>query len=456
MNRVRRWIAVIGCLLTLLSSCVGGGGGQATGTALDGGGALPGADLRLFLPQIPQAGSFPFARNMSEALAFAQFYETLTELDAAGHPRPALAARWESDEGARVWTFTLRRGARFWNGRPLETADVGTAWLWTEHRAADRGLTLPAPMHPVAGRLTFPARDKLRIELTSPCPDLPRRLAAACYAVSAGGRNLHWRLGTGPCRPARLDRASAGALLCKPHAAHPRPALWASLRFESAAGGSLPDLAGEGLAGQLLEDPALEAYLRDREDLRLVDLPAKRRYGLLLTSGDDLGIARWYPTLERDLREGALRRASAAPLPAGSALAHGPANLSPFGRRVLRYAEGDATAGELARRIAALASIPAGGAGAESMLQVEATDPLALDSLTAAVARGVDPGPLLLAYWTEGAFPGDAVQARLIPIARGRSRFLLSPRMAGLELGGDGQLRLDRMGPRPRTEAAAP
>ncbi len=38
--------------------------------------------------------------------------------------RPVLATRWEPDDKAQTWTFTLREGVRFSNGRPMTADDV--------------------------------------------------------------------------------------------------------------------------------------------------------------------------------------------------------------------------------------------------------------------------------------------------------------------------------------------
>jgi peptide/nickel transport system substrate-binding protein/oligopeptide transport system substrate-binding protein len=42
---------------------------------------------------------------------------------------PAVAAKWELSEDKRTWTFTLREGARYWNGDPVLAAHFRDAWL---------------------------------------------------------------------------------------------------------------------------------------------------------------------------------------------------------------------------------------------------------------------------------------------------------------------------------------
>ncbi len=41
---------------------------------------------------------------------------------------PAVAEKWKSNEDATVWTFTLRKGTKFHNGREVKAADFKYAW----------------------------------------------------------------------------------------------------------------------------------------------------------------------------------------------------------------------------------------------------------------------------------------------------------------------------------------
>jgi len=66
----------------------------------------------------------------SEAQIFTAIYEGLFSY----HPRtlepvPALAERWELSEDKMQWTFTIRRGARFWNGDAVRAEDFRAAWI---------------------------------------------------------------------------------------------------------------------------------------------------------------------------------------------------------------------------------------------------------------------------------------------------------------------------------------
>lgn len=64
-----------------------------------------------------------FATSIADIQLLSQVYEQLTWIDASRRPVPGLAAGWESPDG-RTWTFTLRPGARFSDGRPVTAGDV--------------------------------------------------------------------------------------------------------------------------------------------------------------------------------------------------------------------------------------------------------------------------------------------------------------------------------------------
>ena len=48
----------------------------------------------------------------------------LTEFDTDGSLKPELAESWEASEGAARWTFKLRQGVEFHDGKTLDARDV--------------------------------------------------------------------------------------------------------------------------------------------------------------------------------------------------------------------------------------------------------------------------------------------------------------------------------------------
>jgi peptide/nickel transport system substrate-binding protein/oligopeptide transport system substrate-binding protein len=66
----------------------------------------------------------------SEAQLYTALYEGLFSYHPLTlEPVPAAASAWEVSEDKKVWTFTIRETARYWNGDPLRAEDFRAAWL---------------------------------------------------------------------------------------------------------------------------------------------------------------------------------------------------------------------------------------------------------------------------------------------------------------------------------------
>src|SRR5271156_4638158 len=55
--------------------------------------------------------------NVDDLMRLTTIYEKLTELDNGYQPIPVLAESWESNSDGTVWTFHLRKGVKFSDGR---------------------------------------------------------------------------------------------------------------------------------------------------------------------------------------------------------------------------------------------------------------------------------------------------------------------------------------------------
>ncbi len=80
------------------------------------------------------SSSFEFdphhAYSATEAQIFTALHEGLYVIDSAGlEPQPALAERVTRSKDRRVYTFMIRRGARFSNGDMIRASDVRDSWL---------------------------------------------------------------------------------------------------------------------------------------------------------------------------------------------------------------------------------------------------------------------------------------------------------------------------------------
>lgn len=62
--------------------------------------------------------------DYTEYMAGVNMYEALTTLDSTGKIIPLLAESWEASEDTLTYTFTLKEGATFHDGSPIEAKDV--------------------------------------------------------------------------------------------------------------------------------------------------------------------------------------------------------------------------------------------------------------------------------------------------------------------------------------------
>lgn len=125
------------------------------------------------------------------------FYNGLTSLDASLTPQPALAESW-GNQGAKVWTFKLRQGVTFHDGKTLNADDV--VFSLARHKdtaTASRARSLAMQMSEIVA--TGP--NEVRITLEAPNADLPVVLGTFHFhIVKAGTTDFTAGIGTGPFR----------------------------------------------------------------------------------------------------------------------------------------------------------------------------------------------------------------------------------------------------------------
>jgi len=68
--------------------------------------------------------------DYTEYMAGVNLYEALTTLDGDGNIQPLLAESWSVSDDTLTWTFTLKEGATFQDGSPVEAKDV----VWSIER----------------------------------------------------------------------------------------------------------------------------------------------------------------------------------------------------------------------------------------------------------------------------------------------------------------------------------
>src|SRR5271156_3062328 len=127
-------------------------------------------------------------------------FSRLTALDGQLQVQPDLAASWDAAEDLKPWTFHLRPGVKFHNGKPLDASDVG----FTFKRILDKnvGSVLRVNFNIVT---SIDVVDPLtvRFNLSIPYADLPAATAAYQAAIVSEGvvdKLATHPIGTGPFR----------------------------------------------------------------------------------------------------------------------------------------------------------------------------------------------------------------------------------------------------------------
>jgi MarR-like DNA-binding transcriptional regulator SgrR of sgrS sRNA len=123
-------------------------------------------------------------------------FDGLTQLDASGNLRPALAATWEADSNFHRWQFRLRPGVHFQDGSPMASAAVVTSLT------ASCSTDCPWNAVKAVGPLVIFTGD-------SPMPNLPELLSGDQFLISmtatADGKTPVGAIGTGPFQAAGFN-----------------------------------------------------------------------------------------------------------------------------------------------------------------------------------------------------------------------------------------------------------
>ncbi|MEQ8602744.1 MAG: ABC transporter substrate-binding protein [Marivibrio sp.] len=154
MNRLRAGLAAALCLIVPLVA------GQGTASAQGETSAVIGMTLEP--PHLdPTAG----AAAAIDEVVYANVFEGLTRIDAAGAVQPALARSWEISEDGTTYTFALRRGVTFHDGADFDAQDV----IFTYERAmAEGSVNAQKQLFSAIESMSAPDDHTLVIELTQP------------------------------------------------------------------------------------------------------------------------------------------------------------------------------------------------------------------------------------------------------------------------------------------------
>ena len=119
----------------------------------------------------------------------------LMKIGSDGQPVGELVERYDVSDDARVWTFHLRRGVEFHNGKTLDAEDVVASI--NHHRGSNSKSVAKSLLRPITEIMAV-GRNAVQITLGTGNADLPVILSDYHLAImpSSGGR-ADWRSGVG-------------------------------------------------------------------------------------------------------------------------------------------------------------------------------------------------------------------------------------------------------------------
>jgi peptide/nickel transport system substrate-binding protein/oligopeptide transport system substrate-binding protein len=128
--------------LALLTACAVGDGPRGTG-------------LSYYLSADPASLDPAQSNDVQSGEVVTLLFDNLVQFDTDGRLQPGLARRWEADATGAVYTFHLRTGPRFHDGRPIRAADVRASIV----RALDPATRAARqwPLFPIQGAREYAA-----------------------------------------------------------------------------------------------------------------------------------------------------------------------------------------------------------------------------------------------------------------------------------------------------------
>ena len=124
------------------------------------------------------------------------FRNYLTEIDEHNKVAPDIAAGWDASPDAKVWSFKLRKGVTFHNGKPFDANDAVASLNY--HRGEDSKSAAKALLSDVED-IKADGTDTVVITMKSGNADLPYTLSDYHLVMmpSDGAGNVDWKSGIG-------------------------------------------------------------------------------------------------------------------------------------------------------------------------------------------------------------------------------------------------------------------
>ena len=125
-------------------------------------------------------------------------YETLTKVNEDGSVSPLLAESWKASDDLKTYTFKLRKGVKFHNGEPFDSAAVKFSY---ERNAAANSTNKDKSLYQAFESVTAPDADTVVIAIKYSEPNLPFLIGQASGSIvepKSAPTNITQPVGTGP------------------------------------------------------------------------------------------------------------------------------------------------------------------------------------------------------------------------------------------------------------------
>jgi len=125
-------------------------------------------------------------------------YETLTKINEDGSTSPLLAESWTASPDLKTYTFKLRKGVKFHNGEPFDSAAVKFSF---ERNAAATSTNKDKSLFQALEKVEAPDAGTVVIALKNSEPNLPFLLGQASGSIvepKSAATNVTQPVGTGP------------------------------------------------------------------------------------------------------------------------------------------------------------------------------------------------------------------------------------------------------------------
>ncbi|MCW2912628.1 MAG: peptide transporter binding protein [Actinomycetia bacterium] len=209
--------AGLGLAATSLLAACGGGSGTSTAAAKGATGvARKGGTLRIGRPPASSAETLDPASSLSAYEYLGALYNRLVKSGADGSSQPDLAQSWESDKTASTWTFHLRQGVTFHDGKAFTSKDAAYTiqHMLDKKTASPQAGVLSGFVDPAG--LRTPDDHTLVVTLKQPHAEFPSLLTNYnCYVIPDGSAATIGRtgIGTGPFKLQSFTAAGKGVVV---------------------------------------------------------------------------------------------------------------------------------------------------------------------------------------------------------------------------------------------------